>query len=135
MLFGKRRWAVKVAQAAALAPASDAGRATVALLVVGPKKAQRLVRGAGPRGDMDDLDFIMRAARALSDNPAAAARLQKALAIPLTEAERMLAEIAAAAIRVYQGEGRDLGVPRPPRVREPWSPPPKARGPRRAGAR
>ena len=135
MLFGKRRWAAGVAGAAALEPASNTGRVIIALLVVGSKKAQRMVRGHGPRGDMDDLDFVMMAARALPDNPAAAARLEKTLSIPLTEANRLLAEVAAAAIRFYQAQGRELGAPRPPRAREPWTPPPKAPVFRRARAR
>jgi tRNA pseudouridine-54 N-methylase len=125
MLFAKRRWATEVAGAAGLEAASNTGRVVITLLVIGAKQAHRMVRGEGPRGSVDDLDLVMMAARALPDTPAAAARLEKTLSISLGETERLLSEVAAAAVRFYLAQGRDLSAPRPPRAREPWSPPRK----------
>lgn len=123
MLFGKRRWAAEVAAAAGLAPKSPDSAAVVRLLVVGSKQAQRMVRKGGPRGDMDDLDFVMMCARALPDDAAAVSRVETDLGLSDGEGRKILAGVAAAAVRLYQSNGRDLGAPRPGRTREPWSPP------------
>lgn len=123
MLFGKRRWATEVAEAAGMETHSPAAQAVVRLLVVGAKQAQRMTRNAGPRGDMDDLDFVLMCARALPDNPAAVTRAEKDLGLPQGEGRTTLAGVAAAAVRLYQSNGRELGAPRPGRMREPWSPP------------
>jgi hypothetical protein len=123
MVFGKRRWATGVAREAALAPDTPAGKIVIALLTVSSKRAQRLARTSGPRSEMDDLDFVAMAARALPTDADAVARIEKTLDLPKVDAERLLAQVAVAANRFYQDEGRDLGAPRPDRVREPWTPP------------
>lgn len=125
MIFGKRRWATAVAVRTGLEPKSAAGQAVVNLLTVGSKKAHRLAHADGPRGDLDDLDYVMMAGRALPYEASAAARIEKATSLPADQVARLLAEVAAATQRLYLDEGRDLSAPRPGRAREPWFKPAK----------
>ncbi len=123
MLLGKRRWATDVAEAAGLGAATGPGKAVVRLLVVGSKVAQRMARGSGPRGDLDDLDYVLMAARAMPDNPAAVSRAEKDLGLAEGQGRAALLKVAAAAVGLYQANGRDLSARRPDRMREPWAPP------------
>jgi hypothetical protein len=120
MLFGKRRWAVRVIKAASLKVGSPAAVEVVDLLVQGAKAAERLA-GDHDR-HLDDLDFIAQTARALVRDDQAADRLTSRIGIGPEEAARTLKAAADAADSLFQAEGREPGAPRPGRVREPWKP-------------
>ena len=124
-MFDKHRWAVGVVREAGIPIQSPQGKAITDLLVVSAKRAQRLAKSSGPRGALDDLDFVCMAARALPVEAGASDRIEDALNLPHGTGEglRLLQDVAAAAIRYYQDEGRDLGAPRPERMREPWKAP------------
>ena len=65
-MFDKHRWAVGVVREAGIPIQSPQGKAITDLLVVSAKRAQRLAKSSGPRGALDDLDFVCMAARALA---------------------------------------------------------------------
>lgn len=120
MLLGKRRWAVRAAKAAGLKIGGPLAVEVVDLLVSEAKAAQTLSGGAQP--DLDDLDYVVQAARALPEDEAAVVRLTGRIGMGPDEAGLLLAGVSRAAVALFTAEGRDLGAKRPDRAREPWRP-------------
>lgn len=120
MLLGKRRWAVRVVKGAGLKIGSPLAVEVVDLLVGEAKAAEALSGGAQP--DLDDLDYVVQAARALPEEEAAVGRLTGQIGMAPDEAGLLLAGVSKAAVTLFTEEGRELGAKRPDRVREPWRP-------------
>lgn len=120
MLFGKRRWAVRVVKEAGLKIGSPIAVEAVDLLVGEAKAAQTLSGGAQP--ELDDLDYVMQAARALPEEEAAVGRLTGQIGLAPDQAGLTLKGVSDAAVRLFIAQGRELGAKRPGRMREPWRP-------------
>lgn len=119
MLFGKRRWGVRVVKEAG----GQIGKPVAVELVdlvVGRAKAVQRDLGGPP--DFDDLDHVVRAARALPGDEAAVERLSSRIGYAPDQAGLLLKSLSDAAVRLYEGEGRSLGAKRRDREREPWPP-------------
>jgi hypothetical protein len=119
MLFGKRRWAVRVVKEAGGKVGKPVAVEMVDLLVGGAKRVQRDLGGPP---DFDDLDHLVRAAKALPGDEAAVERLTSRIGYAPDQAGLLLTGVADAAVRVYEAEGRSLGAKRGDREREPWPP-------------
>jgi hypothetical protein len=119
MLFGKRRWAVRVIKEAGGKVGKPAAVELVDLLVAGAKHVHHDLGGPP---DFDDLDLVVRAAKALPGDEAAVERLTSRIGYAPDQAGLLLKGVADAAVRVYEAEGRSLGAKRPDREREPWPP-------------
>lgn len=119
MLFGKRRWAVRVVKESGGAIGKPVAVELVDLLV---GEAKRVQRDLGGPPDFDDLDQVVRAAKALPGEEEAVKRLTGRVGYAPDQAGLLLKGLADAAVRVYEAEGRSLGAKRGEREREPWPP-------------
>lgn len=118
MLFGKRRWAVRVVKEAGLKVGSPIAVEAVDLLVGEAKAAQTLCGDTRP--ELDDLDYVTQAARALPEEAGALERLTGRIGLAPDQAGLTLRSVSDAAVRVFVAQGRELGAQRPDRTREPW---------------
>lgn len=108
MFMAKRTWALRVMDQANIPASSSLATELVDMLVRGAKQTQALTRTveAGSRAKLDDLDFIMMSARAMSDNVSAFDRLQEDAGLSGIEALSVLASVRAAANELYRNQGR-----------------------------
>src|SRR5437870_959334 len=107
MLFGKRRWSVRVVKEAGLKVGSPVAVEAVDLLVAEAKAAEILSGGGQP--ELDDLDYVVQAARALPEEDAAVERLTGRVGLPPDEAGVTLKGVSEAALRIFVAEGREPG--------------------------